>query len=264
MLNYECIKKLEHVKQESPNNVFTMYLNTDPSDPDQQGGKWKISLKNGLQKFEQYIKQDENEQELKNFKAIKKKVNQFMLDNEQNLRRGVVIIATADEQIWVAEIVQVRLTSEFFWEDYPALYQLQTLMKEYPKSGIILVRQNMIKIIESMMNEVVDTTYFELNLETEDWHRKSGDTMGRLLDGATVTTYDFEARYAANQQRWYNRIAPDINKLAKDNQWEQTIIVGEGEAAQLIKKYMNREVDLLINKNMLDQNDNRILKEVFD
>lgn len=263
MVNYDDVKKLENIKQESPDNVFTMYLNTDPSDPDQQGGKWKINLKNGLQKFEQYIKKDENEQELKNFKAIKKKVNQFMLDNEVNFRRGVVIFATADESTWFAEIVQVRLKSEFFWEEYPALYQLQTLMKDYPKSGIILVRQNLIKIIESKMNEVVDTTYFELNLETEDWHRKTGDTMGRNLDGATVLTYDFDARYQANQHRWYNSIAPKIDKLAKDNKWEQTFIVGEGEAAQLIKKHMTRDIDHLVNKNMLEQNEDRVLREIF-
>lgn len=264
MINYKEVEKLRNLKQESPNKVFTMYLNTDPSDPDQQGEKWKINLKNGLQKFEQYIIEDKDKQELKNYKKIKDKVNKFMFDNEMNLQRGVVIVASAEEDLWFAEILQVRLKSEFYWEDYAALYQLDTLLKEYPKSGIVLVRQNMIKIIESKMNEVLDTTYFELNLETEDWHRKTGDTMGRLKDGASVSTYDFEARYEANQHRWYNSIAPKIDKIAKDNEWQLTFIIGEGDAAKLIEKNMNKPIENVINKNMLELNEDRVLKEVFD
>lgn len=264
MIKYNDASELQDIKLESPNLVFTMYLNTDPSDPDQQGGKWKINLKNGLQKFEQYIKQDDdNKEELYNFKVIKKKVNQFMLDNEQNLKRGVVLVATGDEEVWLAEMVQVRLKTEFFWQERPALYPLELLMKEYPKSGIILVRQNLIKIIESKMNEVEDRSYFELNLETEDWNRKSGETMGRLLDGAKVVTYDFEARYAANQHRWYKKIVPQIDKLAKDNNWEQIVVIGEGEATKIIKKQMNKSIDYVIQKNMLEQSEDKILKEVF-
>ncbi len=45
------MKKLESIYLEKPNRVFTMYLNTDPADPEQQGGEWKIHLKNGLKKF---------------------------------------------------------------------------------------------------------------------------------------------------------------------------------------------------------------------
>lgn len=262
MININELNKLEDEKRESPNNVFTMYLNTDPSDPDQQGGKWKINLKNGLQKFEQYLKQDNNDEEIKNFKVIKEKVQDFISQNELNLQRGIFIVATADESIWVAEIVQVRLKSEFFLEERPALYQIQSLIKEFPKSGIILVRKNIIKIIESVMNEVTDTTYFELNLETENWHRKTGELAGGP-GAAKILTDNFDARYEANQQRWYKSIAPKLDKHAKDQEWEQIIIVGEGEATQIVKDHMNKPIDHIINKNMLEHSDSKVMKEVF-
>lgn len=262
MININELNKLEDEKRESPNNVFTMYLNTDPSDPDQQGGKWKINLKNGLQKFEHYLKQDNNDEEIKNFKVIKEKVQDFISQNELNLQRGIFIVATADESIWVAEIVQVRLKSEFFLEERPALYQIQSLIKEFPKSGIILVRKNIIKIIESVMNEVTDTTYFELNLETENWHRKTGELAGGP-GAAKILTDNFDARYEANQQRWYKSIAPKLDKHAKDQEWEQIIIVGEGEATQIVKDHMNKPIDHIINKNMLEHSDSKVMKEVF-
>src|SRR5690625_5301262 len=92
----EQVNQLENMKSDRSKNVFTMYLNTDPTDPDQQGGKWKINLKNGLQNFEQYLKKDENPEELKKFQSIKEKVTAFVHDNEQNLQRGIIVFATAD------------------------------------------------------------------------------------------------------------------------------------------------------------------------
>ena len=49
------LKELESVNRENGNKVFTMYLNTDPADPDQQGGEWKIHFKNGMRNFESYL-----------------------------------------------------------------------------------------------------------------------------------------------------------------------------------------------------------------
>src|SRR5690625_5327210 len=48
----EQVNQLENMKSDRSKNVFAMYLNTDPTDPDQQGGKWKINLKNGLQNLD--------------------------------------------------------------------------------------------------------------------------------------------------------------------------------------------------------------------
>src|SRR5690625_3450699 len=138
----EQVNQLENMKSDRSKNVFTMYLNTDPTDPDQQGGKWKINLKNGLQNFEQYLKKDENPEELKKFQSIKEKVTAFVHDNEQNLQRGIIVFATADEEVWFADLVQTRLTTEFFWKEKPELAQIQSLIHDFPMAGIILVQQN--------------------------------------------------------------------------------------------------------------------------
>lgn len=71
-LNKE-IKKLENIHLEKPQQVFTMYLNTDPSDPEQQGGEWKIHLKNGLNNFEAYLKEDGDSEEKETFGPSKRR-----------------------------------------------------------------------------------------------------------------------------------------------------------------------------------------------
>lgn len=52
----EKIDLLNHRKVDEP--VITIYLNTDPSDPDQRGGKWKTTFKNGLHQLETSLNDD--------------------------------------------------------------------------------------------------------------------------------------------------------------------------------------------------------------
>lgn len=259
------IQQLKEVKQASPNQVFTMYLNTDPSDPDQQGGKWKVHFKSGLDNFEQYLKQD-NKEELRNFQIIRDKVEKYVQDNEQHLRRGIIVFATATEDVWFSYLVQTRLETEFYWQEAPVLDQLQLIIKKFPVAGLILVQQNMVKVVESSLNEIQDETYFELDLNTEDWREKSGPRPSHTPKGpgsSNLQLENFESRYVANLERWYKSIASRLDKLAKDHQWKEIYVIGEGKAALEIKSQMNKNVNQWIKKNMMDHKEVQILKEVF-
>ncbi|MGY0693297.1 VLRF1 family aeRF1-type release factor [Virgibacillus sp. FSP13] len=261
----EEIEKLEKIRKDNSNKVFTMYLNTDPSDPEQQGGEWKIHLKNGLRNFEQYLEEDENKEELKNFQQIKQKVERFVRGNEQNYRKGIILFATADEEVWFANRVQMRLKTEFFWESTPVLDQFKRLYQSFPKSGLILVQQDQVKVIETEIGEITDIAYYELDIETDHWRQFTGPhkadaSMGK--GGKSLKQEDFQDRYEANKQRWYKSIAPKLDKRAKDNEWEEIYIVGGSDASQEIKAQMNKRVDQVIQKNMLEHEETRVLEEV--
>lgn len=264
-LNKE-LKQLENVQREGANKVFTMYLNTDPSDPDQQGGEWKIHYKNGIRNFEQYLEEDENKEELRNFQLIKQKVDKFVKGNEQNFLKGIVIFATADEEVWFANRVQMHVETEFYWQETPEISQLAKLRDQFPKSGIILVQQNEIKVIESYLNEIEDTTSFELDIKTEDWRQKQGPRNSNASMGAGNADRQrdhFDARYEANQQRWYKKIAPKLDKRAKEHSWEKIYVIGEPDSSNDLKAQMNKPVNEVIQKNMLDHEESKVLQEVF-
>jgi hypothetical protein len=261
------IRDLEKVKKEGSNKVFTMYLNTDPSDPDQQGGEWKIHLKNGLNNFEHYLEEDDNnKEELKNFQLVKQKVKKYVLGNEQNFRRGIVVFATADEAVWFACRVQVRVKTEFYWQESPELDQLKALGANYPKAGIILVQQDEVKVIESYLNEVENTMFYELNLETDDWRQKVGPRKGFHSSGLGATNAqkeNFKDRFEANKHRWFKSIAPKLDKQAKDGKWEKVYVVGETDASHELEAEMNKPVDKVIHKNMLDHEESKVLDTVL-
>lgn len=259
------LKQLEQFRTEGANKVFTMYLNTDPADPDQQGGKWKINFKKGMHNFEQYLQEDNNKEELKNFQLIKTKVEKYVHAHEPDLLKGIIVFATGDEEVWFADRVQMRLETTFSWQETPELGQFKRLKVAYPKSGIILVQQEEIKIIESELNRIENTTSYELDLDTDDWRQKKGPRKGNATKGAPgASNYQqdhFNARYEANKQRWYKKIAPQLDKQAKD--WEKIYIVGEADPTNELKRQMNKSADEVIHKNMLDQDETKVLQEVF-
>lgn len=261
------LKELENVKTAGSNKVFTMYLNTDRTDPDQQGGEWKIHFKNGMRNFESYLSEANDKEELHNFQVVKKKVERFIKENEQQQLKGIIVIATADDEVWYAEIVQMRLENEFYWQETPELDQFRKLKETYPKTGIILVQQNQIKVIDSYLNQIEDTFSYELDVETDTWRIMQGPrkgTSGTTGLGSTNLQKDkFEARYEVNQQRWYKKIAPKIDKQAKDRGWQKIVVVGENGASKVLTNQMSKSVDEIIQKNMLDHEESKVMHEVL-
>ncbi|WP_152655140.1 VLRF1 family aeRF1-type release factor [Oceanobacillus sp. CFH 90083] len=261
------VKDLENVRGTGTNKIFTMYLNTDLSDPDQQDGEWKIHLKNGLNNFEHYLKEGNNEEELRNYRKVKKRVEKFIDEIERNVMRGIIIIASADGDVWFAERVQMRLDNEFAWQETPVLDQLKALSEKYPKMGIILVQQNQVKLIDSNLNQVEDMAEYELDVEEDTWKMKQGPRHGRAKQGLGASNVQrdlFHGRYAANQYRWYKSIASRLDKQAKDRKWKRIFIVGEAPASKTLEAEMNKEVEEVILKNMLDHEERKVLETVLD
>lgn len=261
----ETIEWLRDVRKEGSNKIFTMYLNTDRSDPNQRGGKWKLHLKNGMRNFEKYLKQDTNREELSNFLKVKKMVTTFIQENEHQFQRGVIIFASADEDIWFAKCVQMRLKDEFYWQETPAIDQLVLLKEKYPKLGVILVQQTQIKVIDAETNRIKHSVIYEMDIDTEAWKIKQGQRRPSTVGtgGANFQKDHFESRLAANLQRWYKKIAPQLDKLAKEYQWERIYMVGDADSTRELSKLMHRSIDSIIQKNMLDHEETKVLEEVL-
>lgn len=260
------IQQLEQFQGDGKQKVLTMYLNTDPADPEQQGGKWKINFKNTMRNFEKYLQESNDTAEMQRFQRIKQKVTDYMDQHELDLRKGVIIIATADEHIWFTVRVQVRLQTDIYWQETPVLDQLRAIKENYPKTGIILVQTNQVKIIESEMNEVEDTTVYELDMASEDWRRQHGTqkTKGDMQLGEHNLEADqFQNRYEANRYRWFKRIAPKLDKHAKAGAWEQIVVMGEADATNAVLEQMQKPVDIVMQKNMLDHEAHKVLDAVF-
>ena len=257
------MEKLAQKAKRHPQKVLSMYVNTDPADRDQAGGKWKIHVKNALKNFETYLKNEPGE--LEQFLKVKDKVKAFLEDNGQSMKKSCVVFASA-EDIWFAECLQMPVTTEFHWEDEPKLEQFQLLYERFPESGVILVQKNQVKVIDAVLGKINDTKLYEMDLDTERWKvqaspQRALSIKGKGGKGSKKDT--IENRWEANQKRWYKSLAPDLDKLAKDKEWKSIHLVGNAEEAKLMESYMQKQVQQTDSKNLFDQEEKKVLEEVI-
>ncbi|GEN47003.1 VLRF1 family aeRF1-type release factor [Alkalibacillus haloalkaliphilus] len=263
----KVLNQLEHYQSEKPNRVFTMYLNTDLADQDQQGGEWKIHLKNGLNNFENYLQEDGDSDEKRNFWAVKEKVEKFMEEHQKDLKKSVIIFATGEGDIWFADTFQMPVQTEFYWEDAPVLDQLKSLNEQFPKTGIVLTQKDHIKLIDAELGSIKDTMLYELDLNTEDWKQHVGPhhADSNLGSGGAKSAKKDEIadRFEENRSRWYKSIAPKIDQLAKQNDWDEIHLIGSSDEVDELEKNMNKPIENKVNKNLLDHEETKILEEVM-
>lgn len=263
----KTIKKLESIYLEKPERVFTMYLNTDPSNPDQQGGEWRIHLKNGLHRFKKYLENDSDKDELENFRKVKKMVEGFFNENELDLKKSVIIVATPSELV-LAEILHVPVETEFFWDDIAKVDQLIKLHQDYPKVGVILTQKEIVKVMETELGRQLDSFTYELDLDTEDWRKHPAVNRNHSTAGAGGQSINlreqFLSRFEANRKRWYKSIAPTLDKLAKDHGYEYIYMIGHHEETHELSQVMNKPINAFVDKNMLDNHHDRVIKAIHD
>src|SRR5690554_4181193 len=134
----EDLENLKQFQCSQGKCVLSVYLNTDRSEKSQQQGEWKIRLKNGLKRLEEYLIASGNENELKSYQILKEKVNKEILGNQTRLMKSVIIFASEEQNLWSVHYLQLPVNTSFNWEKTPVLDQLETLQLTFPKSGIIL------------------------------------------------------------------------------------------------------------------------------
>ncbi|GAE32498.1 VLRF1 family aeRF1-type release factor [Halalkalibacter hemicellulosilyticus] len=242
-----------------------MYLNTDRSDPDQQGGEWKIHLKNGLRNFESYLKQIDDQEEKRNYSIVKEKVEAYLKENEQSLAKSVVIFATADQSVWFAEKFQMPVQTEFEWSEVANTEQLRELNQTFPKTGVILTQKEQVKVLDAELGSLKQSHHFQLDLNTEDWREYVGPHESRATVGSggkSTQQEQFRERFDANRYRWYKSLASIIDRMAKHAGWQHIYVVGDKEEANDLTKHMNKVITGVIHKNMLHHEEKRVIREV--
>nr|WP_257350939.1 VLRF1 family aeRF1-type release factor [Pseudalkalibacillus decolorationis] len=165
----EKLKDLKGKRADRPQKILSLYLNTDPSNMNQQGGEWKIKLKNGLKKFEEYIDEMGRQDELKGYRELKDRVHKTITGRERELKKSVVLFATPDKRLWIIEDLQVPVETSFHWEEYPVLDQLEDIQSKYPYSGIIVINKEDATVLETEMGVLVNEFHYSFDPDIEDW-----------------------------------------------------------------------------------------------
>ncbi|WP_066196170.1 MULTISPECIES: VLRF1 family aeRF1-type release factor [Gracilibacillus] len=264
MLLQDKIKQLKQISYEEPQKVLSVYLNTDHRDPEQQGGAWKIELKNGLKDLADATKESSSHEEKNQSKTIRQKVEQEVYDREarKELFRGFVLFGTADEDLWFTQALHIPVETAFHWENEPALDQLKKLEQAYPYTGIIVIQQDEVAVLETELGTLVDHSHYTLDLNTNDWRQHQGPQGDDITQGGAKKD-EFKARVKEHQQRWFKALVAKMEKRAGQRNWEQIYLVGEKNEVEPLKDYFNKTIDKTIPRNLLNSDADKILDEVL-
>ena len=276
MTLYDEIQKLKAFQCED-RCVLSVYLNTNPADLDAQNGAWKIHLKNGLKRLDEYLTASQDEKEMKNYKELRKKVEKEITDNQSDLQKGVVIFASPHEDLWSVHYVQVSVKTSFHWEEKPVLDELRYMYKAYPYSGIILPSFKGIRILDTSMGIINEELFYEFDSGLEVWTEQKGvHSSGRVPGGNAIAggahlggnsgshADDLDHRLKENLERFYKDMSAKIEKLKKERHWEEIHVIGETEHAKSFSSALNKKPTSCIYKNLINSSPGQIIHEVFE
>lgn len=235
--------------------IFTFYLNTDPTSEE-----WKIRLKNGLKRTEEYHKIS-NPDEARVLSNIIKKVNVKVRDIQRNLATSLVCFASKDEVLLYPFHFPVE--NDFSWQQEAHTEQLDQLFEKYIRTGVILLQANSVTLITSTLGELEDEAHYEIDFSTESWKRYKGLAYGGIIPSSANHRHKFERRMRENQARWYRSITPTIRNYAKEKGWKSVYLVGPAELTEGLRKQLNQKITAEINRNLASKSALDVLKRTI-
>ncbi|WP_088008596.1 VLRF1 family aeRF1-type release factor [Indiicoccus explosivorum] len=260
MTLYEKLQELKDFRCDD-RCVLTVYLNTDPADRDHQNGAWKIELKSGLKRLDQYLAASKDDKELKAFKKMKERVLKEIEDHQSDLHKGVILFASPHENLWSVHYVQVPVESEFYWEDRPMTEQFEKLLKAYPSSAVVLPSYAEIRLLDTELGTVREEVYYEFDHGIDVWHERKGNTS---TSGSNNRLPELDARMRENLNRFYKEIASKVEDMKNGRGWKEIHIIGETESANTFAESLRGKPDSTKYKNLNNAVAKKVLFEVFD
>lgn len=244
--------------------VLSVYLNTNPGDPEALNGGWKIHLKSGLKRIDEYLTASKDEKEMKVFSELRKKVVKEVEDHSMELTKGVVIFASLDPELWSVNYVQVPVKTNFHWEDHAVTEQLEYMYKAYPEAGIVLPSFGEVRILCTAMGYVNGEVTYDFDPNLEGWaERKKASDAHNIGMGSTKGDA-IEPRLRENLQRFYKGMSVIVEKLKKERGWQQIHITGEADLANAFAETLREKPASCIYKNLNNSKPNDIVHQVFE
>lgn len=249
------LKSFEPV--EGGKKVLTIYLNTDRSEC--QRGSWKIKLKNGLKKLQQYIEAGSEKDEVISFLKVKKEVERTIDLSVTNLQKSLVIFVSEADELFSVHHLQVGINTEFFWEDKPVLMQIEKIQRSYPSSGVIIANDQELTLMHCALGqlEIIDLFEFEANME--DWRLHEGLAAGERMPSSANHRDQFQERLQANQQRWIKGILPLVEKKGKEMGWHFVNLFGQAGYINSMQKDLALPIKNTIRKTISSKKQNDLI-----
>jgi hypothetical protein len=153
---------------ELPQPVLTVYLDTNPSERDNQRSApgYMAWLKTAAKS----VAQDVRASERSSFREQVNRVERFLLDRTSQQRGFVIFSGPAT---WQEILLKVKLRNELHW-GRPAVSQLVELVDEQKPSCVVVVDRAGARFLRYDLGELAEFPELKFEIDSSRWKRKEG------------------------------------------------------------------------------------------
>ncbi|WP_214888850.1 VLRF1 family aeRF1-type release factor [Exiguobacterium sp. s142] len=239
--------------------VLSVYLNTGPN----QQGDWSIHLKNGLKRIGEYLEASGDETQLKNFKKVRKQVDQELGKHRNDLARSLIIFASEENDLFETYYLQHDVETSFHWETKPVLEPLEALQQKFPSTGIILTNLDHVTVLDTSLGHIDATFEFAFDPETEEWVRFEGTASDDRMASSSSQVDKFDRRLAENLGRFYRDLAQTVEQMKGAHDWESLVVIGEAELSNSFRDELRTKPERVVHKNLSKSSAPHIIEAAF-
>jgi hypothetical protein len=142
------------------------------------------------------------------------------------MKRGIILIASASGNLWFMEKVQVPVPNAFYWLDHPQLEELDELLALYGAAGILMIGSEEINVLDTLLGEIRHEWQLKWDTEREDWREFKGLSDSNREASSASHKEQFSKRFEANQQRWIRDLTTKLTEAGDRLDWNRVVLTG--------------------------------------
>lgn len=246
------------IDRETEGPVLSVFCRTDPRDPANlsETPGWLVALRNGLRDAAASVEGDHDATEA--IRRLSKEAEHRLTSASAHERgRSVALFLSADGTIDIFHTFQIPVREDFVaFEDGVVIWPAMDLLDRGQRTGIILLSQDQIRLLEWEDGVVKDLESSVYNLELGDWRQYRGvGGAGRTQHSASHID-SYEDRVEAWRSRFMKDAAKAIAESTKELKLERLVVVADGDLGtdftHALPQELSDRVVTVVSLNLID------------
>lgn len=224
--------------------VLSVFCRTDPRDPanvsDTPG--WLVALRNGLRDAAATVDGDHEATEA--IRRLSKEAEDRLTNASAHDRgRSVALFLSADGTIDIFHTFQIPLRDDFVvFEGGAVIWPAMDLLDRGQRTGLILLSQDQIRLLDWEDGVVKDLESSVYNLELGDWRQYRGAGGSGRTQHSASHIESYEDRVHAWRSRFIKDAAKAIAESTKDLDLERLVVGADGDLGKEFMEALPQEL----------------------
>jgi hypothetical protein len=233
----KLISVFEKMLSINADNVFSLYLDVDPTNVGRNRSAAKIWLKDSLRE----IRKDLNPSQNIDFENIQNKV---IAEVEHNISSGKSIIIFAGSDFFEIASPNINVTNEIWWGQ-PSTGQLDWILEEYRNYGIIKVASEKVHFYIVGLKEVIKEWEETISSDTLAWQSNHLPPENIMREKAIPglrggDTKEIVERHISEEvQKFWKLCTSSIETMKKQFHVQEIILAGSDTQTDMFQKGIN-------------------------